>query len=67
MFYRQICLQIDQFEFDFKRNASGRTSIYEFTPHPQLAFKLPPCITGSEWGFTITKKKQQFIKTKIKS
>ena len=33
-FARQISFQIDQFEFDLKRNSSGRTWIYEFTPPP---------------------------------
>ena len=31
---RQISFQIDQFEFDLKRNSSGRTWIYEYTSPP---------------------------------
>ena len=33
-FAGQISFQIDQFEFDLKRNSSGRTRIYEYTPPP---------------------------------
>ena len=31
---RQVYFKIDQFEFDLKRNSSGRTQMYKHSPTP---------------------------------
>ena len=36
-----ISFQIDEFEFDLKRNSLGKTGIYEYLPFPQLATNGP--------------------------
>ena len=44
MFCRQVSSQIDQFEFDLKRNSLVRTGIYEYTLHPINI--LATCLNG---------------------